>query len=113
MSRSLTHQASQGSEIWTGKVQPTIPANQPRGCTGPRGKKFVALVHIYAELRLPFDAALDAAEADLLREQNEGPERGRTAVANSPLFPLPPYSSVYRTPPPASLYRSSLMSRSR
>ena len=78
-----------------------------------REGKFVALVHIYAELRLPFDAALDAAEADLLREQNEGPERGRTAVANSPLFPLPPYSSVYRTPPPASLYRSSLMSRSR
>jgi len=38
-------------------------------------------VHIYAELRLPFYAALDAAEADLLREQNEGPERGRTAVA--------------------------------
>ena len=77
-----------------------------------REEKFVALVHIYAELRLPFDAALDAAEADLLREQNEGPERGRTAVANSPLFPLPPYSSVYRNPPPASLYRSSLMSRS-
>ena len=47
---------------------------------------------------MPFDAALDAAEADLLREQNEGPERGRTAVANSPLFPLPPYSSVYRNP---------------
>jgi hypothetical protein len=47
---------------------------------GPRGKKFVALVHIYAELRLPFDSALDAAEADLLREQNEGRERGRTAV---------------------------------
>jgi len=55
-------------------------------------------VHIYAELRLPFDAALDAAEADRLREQNEGPERGRTAVANSPLFPLPPYSSVYLPP---------------
>jgi len=33
-----------------------------------------ALQHIYAELRLPFDAALDAAEADLLREQNEGPK---------------------------------------
>ena len=77
-----------------------------------REEKFVALVHIYAELRLPFDAALDAAEADLLREQNEGPERGRTAVANSPLFPLPAYSSVYRNPPPESLYRSSLMSRS-
>jgi hypothetical protein len=26
-------------------------------------QKFVALVHIYAELRLPFNAALDAAEA--------------------------------------------------
>jgi hypothetical protein len=26
-------------------------------------QKFVALVRIYAELRLPFDAALDAAEA--------------------------------------------------
>jgi hypothetical protein len=41
-------------------------------------------VHIYAELRLPFDAALDAAEADLLREQNEGPERGSTAVRDEP-----------------------------
>ena len=41
-----------------------------------REEKFVALVHIYAELRLSFDAALDAAEADLLREQHEGPERG-------------------------------------
>jgi hypothetical protein len=41
-----------------------------------REEKFVVLVHIYAELRLPFGAALDAAEADLLREQNEGPERG-------------------------------------
>ena len=30
-----------------------------------REEKFVALVHIYAELRLPFGAALDAAEADL------------------------------------------------
>src|SRR5215470_3014467 len=28
-----------------------------------REEKFVALVHLYAELRLPFDAALDAAEA--------------------------------------------------
>ncbi len=37
-----------------------------------REEKFVALVHIYTELRLPFDAALDAAEADLLCEQNEG-----------------------------------------
>ena len=64
-------------------------------------------MHIYAELRLPFDAALDAAEADLLREQNEGPERGRTAVANSALFPLPPYSSVYRTPTGKSLSQLS------
>jgi hypothetical protein len=38
-----------------------------------REEKFVALAHIYAELRLPFEAALDAAEADLLREENEGP----------------------------------------
>jgi hypothetical protein len=30
-------------------------------------QKFVAPVHIYAELRLPFDAALDAAEATLRR----------------------------------------------
>jgi hypothetical protein len=51
-----------------------------------REEKFVALVHIYAELRLPFDAALDAAEADLLREQNEGPERGRTAVRDDGVF---------------------------
>ena len=28
--------------------------------------------------------AADAAEADLLREQNEGPERGRTAVRDEP-----------------------------
>ena len=49
-----------------------------------REEKFVALVHIYAELRLPFDAALDAAETDLLREQNEGPERGRTPVRDEP-----------------------------
>ena len=39
-----------------------------------REEKFVALAHIYAELRLPFEAALDAAEADLLREENEGPK---------------------------------------
>ena len=49
-----------------------------------REEKFVALVHIYAELRLPFVAALDAAEADLLREQNEGPERSRPAVRDEP-----------------------------
>jgi hypothetical protein len=48
-----------------------------------REEKFVALVHLYAELRLPFDAALDAAEADLLREQNEGP-KDRTAVRDEP-----------------------------
>ena len=53
-----------------------------------REEKFVALVHIYAELRLPFDAALEAAEADLLREQNEGPERGRTAVRDEPCSTL-------------------------
>ena len=37
-------------------------------------EKFVALVHLYAELRLPFDAAMDAAEADLLHEHNKGPK---------------------------------------
>jgi O-methyltransferase domain len=41
---------------------------------GTREEKFVALVHLYAELRLPFDAALDAAEADLLHEENRGPK---------------------------------------
>ena len=65
-------------------------------------------MHIYAELRLPFDAALDAAESDLLREQNEGPERGRTAVANSPLFLLPTYSSVYRTHPHRQVFIAAL-----
>jgi hypothetical protein len=49
-----------------------------------REEKFVALVHLYVELRLPFDAALDAARADLLREQNKGPERDRTAVRDEP-----------------------------
>jgi hypothetical protein len=39
-----------------------------------REEKFVALVHLYAELRLPFDAALEAAEADLLHEQNKSPK---------------------------------------
>jgi hypothetical protein len=43
-------------------------------------EKFVALVHLYVELRLPFDAVLDAAEADLLHEQNKGPKGGRHAV---------------------------------
>jgi hypothetical protein len=36
-------------------------------------EKLVALLHLYAELRLPFDPALDAAEADLLHEQNKDP----------------------------------------
>ena len=44
-----------------------------------REEKFVALVHLYVELRLPFDAALEAAEADLLHEQQRS-ERDRTAV---------------------------------
>ena len=48
-----------------------------------REEKFVALVHLYAELRLPFAAALDAAEADLLHEQNRS-ERDRTAVRDEP-----------------------------
>jgi hypothetical protein len=48
-----------------------------------REKKFVALVHLYAELRLPFDAALDAAEVDFLREQNKDP-KDRTAVRDEP-----------------------------
>jgi len=41
-------------------------------------------VHIYAELRLPFDAALDAAEADLLRERNEGPKETARQSGASP-----------------------------
>ena len=50
-----------------------------------REEKFVALVHLYVELRLPFDAALDAAEADLLHEQNKGPKenaRRDTSIRN-------------------------------
>ena len=50
-----------------------------------REEKFVALVHLYVELRLPFDAALDAAEADLLHEQNKGPKetaRRKTSIRN-------------------------------
>jgi hypothetical protein len=48
-----------------------------------REEKFVALVHLYAELRLPFAAALDAAEADLLHEQNKGPKEtaGRSGMS--------------------------------
>ena len=44
-----------------------------------REEKFVALVHLYVELRLPFDAALDAAEADLFARAEQRPERDRTA----------------------------------
>jgi hypothetical protein len=52
-----------------------------------REEKFVALVHLYVELRLPFDAALDAAEADLLHEQNKGPKR--------PLGGTPAYGMIF------------------
>ena len=45
-----------------------------------REEKFVALVHLYMELRLPFDAALDAAEADLFARSGQRRERDRTAV---------------------------------
>jgi hypothetical protein len=48
-----------------------------------REEKFVALVHLYTELRLPFDAALDAAEADLLAEQNKGPKKTARRGPNS------------------------------
>ena len=40
-----------------------------------REEKFVALVHLYAELRLPFDAALDAAEADIFARSEQRRER--------------------------------------
>jgi hypothetical protein len=46
-------------------------------------EKFVALVHLYAELQLPFDAALDAAEADFLAEQNKGPKETQRRGPNS------------------------------
>ena len=49
-----------------------------------REEKFVALVHLYAELRLPFAAALDAAEADLLHEQNKGPKETARRSEMSP-----------------------------
>ena len=45
-----------------------------------REEKFGALVHLYAELRLPFDAALDAAEADLFARSEQRRERDRTAL---------------------------------
>jgi hypothetical protein len=37
-----------------------------------REEKFVALVHVYVELRLPFDAALAAAAADLFARSDKG-----------------------------------------
>jgi hypothetical protein len=37
-----------------------------------RKEQFVALVHLYVELRLPFDAALDAAAADLFAQSDKG-----------------------------------------
>jgi hypothetical protein len=49
-----------------------------------REEKFVALVHLYLELRLPFDAALDAAEADLFARSEERRERHYTAVRDEP-----------------------------
>jgi hypothetical protein len=49
-----------------------------------REEKFVALVHLYAELRLPFAAALDAAEADLFHEQNNGPKETARRSGMSP-----------------------------
>jgi hypothetical protein len=49
-----------------------------------REEKFVALVHLYVELRLPFDAALDAAEADLLHEQNKDPRETTRRSGMSP-----------------------------
>ena len=39
-----------------------------------REERFVALVHVYVELRLPFDAALDAAAADLFARSDKGAE---------------------------------------
>jgi hypothetical protein len=49
-----------------------------------REEKFVALVHLYLELRLPFDAALGAAEADLFARSEERRERHLTAVRDKP-----------------------------
>lgn len=49
-----------------------------------REKKFIALVHLYTESRLPFDAALDAADADLLHEPNKGPEGDATQRVPNP-----------------------------
>jgi hypothetical protein len=47
-------------------------------------EKLVALVHLYLELRLPFDAALGAAEADLFARSEERRERHLTAVRDKP-----------------------------
>src|SRR5262249_34527064 len=74
--------------------------------SAPVGSDGILKQHIYAELRLPFDAALDAAEADLLREQNEGPERGRTAVANPHSFLSHPPRRC--TVPPTGKFLSQL-----
>jgi len=49
-----------------------------------REEKFVALMHLYAELWLPFDAALEAAEADLLHEQNKDPKETARRSGISP-----------------------------
>ena len=49
-----------------------------------REEKFVALVHLYLELRLPFDAALGATEADLFARSEERRERHLTAVRDKP-----------------------------
>ena len=49
-----------------------------------REEKFVALVHIYAELRLPFDAALDAAEATSCASRTNGPKEAARRSGTSP-----------------------------
>ena len=45
-----------------------------------REEQFVALVHLYVELRLPFDAALDAAAADLFAQSDKGCGAGGPAL---------------------------------
>ena len=57
-----------------------------------RREKFVALVHIYLELRLPLDAALDAAAADLFARSDKGAEEtaqrlGMNSAAGPHRFP--------------------------
>jgi hypothetical protein len=49
-----------------------------------REERFVALVHLYVELRLPFDAALDAAEADLFALAEQGPKETARRLGISP-----------------------------